>query len=105
MRPGRKRHSPPLCGGCEGDVKRNSILLVIAATIALSACTPPAPLPPPLPSGDERYLVDPRIGAPSAPPALDSKFDMAWRFVLTGDRTEATKRLDVLRGKNPAYPP
>lgn len=87
-------------------MKRNSILLLIAATIALAACTSTAPpLPLPLPSGDERYLVDPRIGALNAPPALDAKFDDAWRLVLTGDRTEATKRLDALRAKNPAYLP
>src|ERR1700694_1476119 len=101
MRPARKRHSPPHCGWREGGVKRDSILLLLAAPTPLAACPPPAPLPPPLPSGDERYLVDPRIGAPSASPALDAKFDMAWRFVLTGDRTEATKRLDALRAKNP----
>ena len=86
-------------------MKRNSILLLIAATIVLGACTQTAPLSAPLPTGDERYLVDPRVGAPAAPPALDAKFDVAWRFVLTGDRTEASKRLEAIRAGNPRYLP
>src|SRR5258708_23168338 len=101
-----KRHSPPHCGWREGDLKRNSILVLIAATIALAACTP-ANTPPPAaqPAGDERYLVDPRVGAPEAPPALDAKFDAAWRFVLAGNDAEASKRLEAIRTRNPAYLP
>jgi tetratricopeptide (TPR) repeat protein len=87
-------------------VKRNSILVLIAATIALAACSP-ANIPPPAaePHGDERYIVDPRVGAPATPPALDEKFDAAWRFVLAGDNAEASKRLEAIRTKNPAYLP
>ncbi len=87
-------------------MKRNSILLLIAATIALAACTPtqaPAPVPPP--AGDERYLVDPRVGLPAAPPALETKFDAAWRFARAGDNNEASKLLEAIRAKNPGYLP
>ena len=87
-------------------MKRNSILLLIAATIALAACAPAnAPPHAAQPGGEERYLIDPRVGAPAAPPALDAKFDVAWRFVLAGDRAEAGKRLEAIHGKSPAYLP
>lgn len=87
-------------------MKRISILLLIAATIALAACAPAnAPPPAAQPSGEERYLVDPRVGAPAAPPALDAKFDVAWRFALAGDRAEASKRLEAILARNPTYLP
>jgi thioredoxin-like negative regulator of GroEL len=87
-------------------VKRNSILLLIAATIALAACTPASTPPPAIePAGEDRYIVDPRVGAPAAPPALDATFDAAWRFVLAGNDAEAGKRLEAIRARNPAYLP
>jgi lipopolysaccharide biosynthesis regulator YciM len=105
MRRTTKRHSLPHCGWREGDVKRNSILFLIAATIVLAACAPATPPPAPQPSGEQRYLVDPRLGAPTAPAALDARFDAAWRFVLAGSTAEGTRQLEVLRTKNPTYLP
>jgi len=87
-------------------VKRISILVLIAATIALAACAPVnAPPPVAQPSSEERYLVDPRLGAPAAPQALDAKFDAAWRFELADDRAEASKRLEAILARNPSYLP
>lgn len=64
--------------------------------------------PPPLPSpqGEARYLVDPRIGyAQTVIPAIDRRFDAAWRDFLTGDYTDARRRLADLRSRNPEYLP
>src|SRR4051812_37226134 len=104
----RQRHSPPLCGWREGDVKRIPTLLLIAATIVLAACGGSSNVPPPAPqpsSGEERFLVDPRIGAPAPPPNVDAKFDVAWRFVLADERAEALKRLAPIIQKTPNYLP
>ncbi len=88
-------------------MKRIPTFLLIAATIVLAACGTPAKVPPPVtqPSGEERFLVDPRIGAPAPPPNVDAKFDLAWRFVLADDRMEATKRLVPILQKTPNYLP
>src|SRR5207247_66194 len=100
------RQSPPPCGWREGDVRRIPTLLLIAAATLLAACGPPKPpLPVPQLSGSERYLVDPRIGAPAPPPNLDATFDLAWRFVVMDDRIEATKALLAVVKKNPGYVP
>lgn len=82
------------------------LLPIVTAALMLAACaptTPPAPAP--QPGGAERFLVDPRLGAPPAPPKVDEKFDLAWRKVVADDRLEATKDLVRLTQKNPAYLP
>lgn len=87
-------------------MKRITLILVAAMTLGAAACTT-APAPPPVvaPSGEMRYLVDPRTGAAAAAPAVDQKFDEAWRFLLAGDDAQARRRLADLRMKNPAYAP
>jgi cytochrome c-type biogenesis protein CcmH/NrfG len=101
----QKRHSPPLCGWPEVDVKRISSLFLIAATMLLAACTSTTPPPATTPTGDDRFLVDPRLGAPAAPPNVDTKFDLAWRYLLAGNQLEARKQLDAIRKKSPHYLP
>jgi Tfp pilus assembly protein PilF len=89
-----------------GDVERIRIVILSAATIALAACTNTGAPPPVVqPAAEDRFLVDPRVGAPSAPPNVDAKFDLAWRYVLAGDGIEAEKRLGAIRQKNPTYLP
>jgi hypothetical protein len=64
--------------------------------------------PPPAvtPQGEDRYLVDPRLGYGAAPdPQTDRKFETAWRFAIAGDETEARRLLNEIRMKNPAYAP
>lgn len=87
-------------------MKRIPTLLLIAAATLLAACNPAkAPAPAPQLSVGERYLVDPRIGVPAAPPNLDAKFDLAWRSIVTDDRLEATRALVAIVKKNPGYLP
>jgi tetratricopeptide (TPR) repeat protein len=79
---------------------RNSRWFVLAAALAVAACTT-APLPPAVtPQGDDRYLVDPRLGwTGTAAPAIERRFEEAWRFLLAGDYANARKRLDEIRSK------
>ncbi len=82
-------------------------LLALAAVVILAACAGTG-TPPPVaaPRGESRFLIDPRIGFPQTPqPAVERKFEIAWRFVLAADFLEARKRLADLRSKNPEYLP
>jgi tetratricopeptide (TPR) repeat protein len=81
---------------------------VLAATMLLAAScaqpvTAPAAVPP---QGEDRYVVDPRLGwdTPAAP-AVDAKFETAWRSVLAGNETEARRRLAEILKKNPEFLP
>lgn len=82
-------------------------LFALAAVTILAACAGTG-MPPPVAArqGESRFLIDPRIGFPqTAQPAVERKFEIAWRFVLAGDFLEARKRLADLRSKNPEYLP
>jgi len=76
-------------------------------TIIAASCTP-VDVPPPAvtPQGDDRYLLDPRTGDSSAiAPQVARRFDTAWRYVLSGNTTEARRRLDEVLKTNPDYVP
>ena len=71
-------------------MKRHWILLIAVALLA-AACAGTAVPPPVEPEGEDRFLIDPRTGfTPAPPPAVERRFDAAWRFVLAGNagRTE-----------------
>lgn len=78
------------------------VLVAIAA-----ACAPvDTPAPVVAPTGDDRYLVDPRIGYPGAvAEGVDTRFENAWRWALAGNESEARRRLDELQRRNPEYLP
>ncbi|HSP13713.1 MAG TPA: tetratricopeptide repeat protein [Thermoanaerobaculia bacterium] len=82
-------------------------LLALGAALVLAACAGTGA--PPLvsqPQGEFRFLIDPRTGStPAADPAVDRKFEAAWRYFLAGDDAEARKRLDALLAKDPSYLP
>ncbi|GAC1430100.1 MAG: hypothetical protein NVSMB68_02380 [Thermoanaerobaculia bacterium] len=76
-------------------------------TLLAAACasTAPPPVPPPV-AGEDRYLVDPRTGFTHAvPPAIEKRFDTAWRFFLAGDFATARRQLTEIRTRNPEYLP
>jgi tetratricopeptide (TPR) repeat protein len=91
-------------------LKRLTYLAALAAALLLAGCAATAPPPPPTvtPIGDDRFIVDPRIGwtAP-APPKIDQLFDAAWRYSLGGEDMQALslKRLGEIRIKAPDYEP
>lgn len=86
-------------------MKRRIILVSIAAALCLAACAPTAP-PAVVPKAEDRYLIDPRIGFHGTPaPAIEKKFETAWRFYLSGDDVNARKRLDEILAKDATYLP
>jgi tetratricopeptide (TPR) repeat protein len=87
---------------------RISVLLLLAAALFASSCADTS-LPPPVvapPSGEARYLVDPRLGA-EAPrnPKTAQAFEAAWRYILAGDTINARKRLTEIHTIEPDYVP
>lgn len=83
------------------------ILLLLAAVTCAAACADTAPPPPVVvPQGDDRFLTDPRLGYDAAiPPALDRRFETAWRFVLAGNEEEARRRLAQILTRDPGFVP
>ena len=80
--------------------------LLGVAIFLFASCTQTAPPPPAVtPQGEDRYLIDPRTGSPAADPQVDRQFEVAWRFALAGNETEARRLLDEIRKKSPAYAP
>ena len=79
----------------------------VAGLLILAACTPAVTPPPAVtPQGEDRYLVDPRLGYAAAPDLqTDRKFETAWRFAIAGNETEARRLLSEIRMKDPAYAP
>jgi tetratricopeptide (TPR) repeat protein len=88
--------------------KKSNLFLIAALAMALASCAPPAPKPvvAPAPQGNDRYIIDPRVGYDSQPaPANAKRFAEAWSAILGGDYTTARKRLDDIRAKEPGYAP
>jgi tetratricopeptide (TPR) repeat protein len=80
--------------------------IVILAAIAFAACAPTTPPPSVAPRGEDRYLIDPRIGfGQTVSASIEKKFDAAWRAVMAGDLAEARRRLLDIRTKEPDYAP
>jgi thioredoxin-like negative regulator of GroEL len=81
-------------------LKRTTILLFIAA-LWLAACGGTAPPPPVVtPEGADRFLIDPRTGSSPLPPAVESKFEAAYRFALAGNESEAARRIAEIRQRS-----
>jgi tetratricopeptide (TPR) repeat protein len=85
---------------------KRSTLLIAAALLAARCATAPAPPPAAAPQGDDRFLVDPRVGyAGPSTPQIDRRFDEAWRFFLAGDAATARQRFAAIESRNPNYAP
>lgn len=88
-------------------MKTATVLSLIVVALVAASCAPVAAPPPNVtPTGDDRFLIDPRIGytAPIAP-AIATRFDAAWRFVLAGNDAEARIRLDEILKREPGFIP
>lgn len=86
---------------------RTKTLFLLAALIVAASCTPSGGVPPPAvtPQGDDRYLIDPRIGSEAMiPPAAARKFETAWRYVMAGNEAEALRRLAEIDRTNRNHP-
>lgn len=88
-------------------MSKRTILILVAMGMLAASCAPTAAPPPAVvPTGDDRYLIDPRIGFGDVVPAqVGQRFDAAWRMVLAGNDVEARKRLEEITLKNPNYFP
>lgn len=85
---------------------RTKTLFLLAALIVAASCTP-LDVPPPAvtPQGEDRYLIDPRIGSDATIPAAAArKFETAWRHVLAGNEAEALRRLAEIDKTSPNLP-
>ena len=113
--PRRRRRIP-----CLGDVLASSagdsspsmrLGMTLLIVLLAAACTPPpapkpAPQPVKSPTGDMRYLVDPRAGWDKPlPPALDKRFSEAWQLIVAGDFAGGRRRLEEIRAKEPNFVP
>ena len=79
-------------------------LFCVIVSLVLAGCAS-APPPAPVPEGDARFVVDPRIGYATIPPVLEKRFDAAWRAYLLGDYDDARRRFNDLKTKNPDLAP
>lgn len=86
---------------------RTRTFFVLALLALAGACAPAdTPAPVVVPSGEDRYLIDPRIGYTGpVPEGVDERFDNAWRWALAGEEAEARRRLDEILRRNPEYLP
>jgi len=88
-------------------LSQRNILFLLAAVLVVASCAPTqAPPPVVTPSGEERYLIDPRAGfSDMVPVKVDRRFDQAWHFHLAGNDVEARHMLDEIALRNPNYFP
>ncbi len=91
-------------------MKQHLSILVFIAIVVCSCADVGTPPPIVEPSGEDRFLIDPRIGftgshVGSNDEATDRRFELAWRDFLSGSHAEARRRLDELRTKQPLYLP
>lgn len=86
---------------------KKTFLFLLAATWIVASCAPTAAPPPTVtPTGDERFLIDPRTTFTDVvKPDLARRFEAAWRFHLAGNDVEARRRLDEIVLKNPNFFP
>jgi tetratricopeptide (TPR) repeat protein len=83
------------------------LILAVLSTALIAGCAGTvAPPPVAAPQSENRFLIDPRTGAPApADPSLDRRFDAAWRFFIAGDYTNARARLQDVRRRDANYAP
>lgn len=87
-------------------MKRQTILVLIVAAALATGCATTPPPPAAAPTGADRYLVDPRLGYDGAvAPAATTRFDEAWRWVLSGNEAQAREKLADLLRREPGFPP
>lgn len=89
-------------------MNRTKALWIVIAALVAASCTPVADKPVPVvtPTGDDRFLVDPRLGySADIPPAIATRFENAWRYTVAGDEAEARRRLSDVLQRDPEFLP
>lgn len=97
-------HFEPRCGSSRYDLTKRNLLLAFAAALLATRC---ATTPPPaiVLQGDDRFLVDPRLGFTPVAEKLDRRLDRAWQSFTSGDLATARNSFADLRAKQPEYLP
>ncbi|HEV8660189.1 MAG TPA: tetratricopeptide repeat protein [Thermoanaerobaculia bacterium] len=88
-------------------MNRRTTLALVATTLLMASCANLRTKPPTeTPKGENRFLVDPRMGYSQKPsPAVEKRFETAWRSFIAGDYVDALRRFGDIRSKNPEYLP
>jgi len=92
-------------------LKRTNLLFLAALAVAALRCAStnaPSSGPPLIPEtrGEDRYLIDPRIGFDRpAPPKVETRFESGWRAFQVGDNAGARMVFDQIRKAHPEYLP
>ena len=80
--------------------------MLTASALLLMHCAGTTPPPAVSPSGEDRYLVDPRIGSGSAAaPQIEKQLETAWRLFLQGDYPQTRRQLADIRTRAPELTP
>ncbi|HEX9160351.1 MAG TPA: tetratricopeptide repeat protein [Thermoanaerobaculia bacterium] len=88
-------------------MNRRLLSALVAATLLSTACANTS-TPPPVaaPTGEDRFLIDPRTGFAQPPaPGVERKFTNAWNAFLAGDNAEAHRLLADIETQDPEYLP
>lgn len=92
-------------------MRRTNLIFLAALAVAAMRCATTAP-PQSGPAisesvrGEDRYLIDPRIGFDKpAPPKVETRFESAWRAFEAGDNAGARMAFDQIRKAHPDYLP
>jgi Tfp pilus assembly protein PilF len=84
---------------------RRATPLVLAIAV-LTGCASSAPAPLATPTGDDRYLVDPRVGFNQLiDERTENRFNDAWAHFLAGQTEDARRRFSDIVARNPDYLP
>ncbi len=88
-------------------MNQTKIVMLLVAAVVVARCATAPPLPPVLtPQGEDRFLIDPRTGyGQTAVPAVATRFEAAWRYILAGNESEARRALEEVRKRDPQYLP
>ncbi|HEX7190513.1 MAG TPA: tetratricopeptide repeat protein, partial [Thermoanaerobaculia bacterium] len=91
-------------------MKKTNLLILaalVAAALRCATAPPPSGAPPSLEArGEDRYLIDPRIGFDNPAPAkVETRFESAWRAFQAGDNAGARMVFDQIRKAHPDYLP
>lgn len=94
-------------------MKRGFTPALVAIALVTASCADTGTAPPATTTAAaapqnaaNRYLIDPRIGFTQPPqPAIDRRFDAAWRAFVAGNLPDAQKRVADVRARYPQYVP
>ena len=87
-------------------MSNRTILVLAVAAVLLTSCAGTTTPPVVSPSGEDLYLIDPRIGADAtASPDVATRMEAAWRYFLQRDYANARRQIADIDTRAPQYTP